>query len=51
MSGDSPENVPPGESPESEYEVSQMRYMSDLEHVRDRACTSAIATSAACTTS
>ena len=36
MSGDSPETPPPASGPESEYEVSQMRYMSDLEHVRER---------------
>ena len=35
-SGDSPETTPPSGAPESEYEVSQMRYMSDLEHVRER---------------
>ena len=36
MSGDSPDKTPPDAGPESEYEVSQMRYMSDLEHVRER---------------
>jgi DNA gyrase subunit B len=36
MSSDSPETPPPGNGPETEYEVSQMRYMSDLEHVRER---------------